>query len=329
MFRARVTGTGAFSPPRVVSNDDMSKLVDTNDEWIRTRTGIRERRLMEFHGQYTSSDMAFEAGKQALAAAGLTADQLDLIVVGTVTPDMRCPSCAVMVQQKLGAKNAAAFDVAAACAGSMFALTTAEQFIKTGQAKRALVIGVEALTSITNWKDRNTCVLFGDAAGALVVEGGPADGPGLVETNVYTDGNTWSFIHIPSGGSKERLTAELLEKEADKLVMNGREVFKFAVRSLVDASQKILASNKLTASDIKLVVAHQANLRIIEAISERVGIPLERFVLNIDRYGNTSSASAFMTFDEAVRTGRMKTGDLVLMMAIGAGMAWSAALYRA
>jgi 3-oxoacyl-[acyl-carrier-protein] synthase III len=329
MFRSRIIGTGAYAPPRVVTNDEMAKIVDTNDEWIRTRSGIRERHLIDFHGHMTTSDMAEPAARAALEMAGVKPEELDMIVVGTVTPDLRCPSAAVFLQQKLGAKNASAFDVGAACAGSMYALTIADQFIRTGFAKKVLVVGAEALSTITNWKDRGTCVLFGDAAGAFVLEGGPEDGPGLIDAAIYSDGTQAMLIHIPAGGSKQRLTPELLEAEGDKLSMNGREVYKFAVRALVDASKKILEKNKMAASDLKLVVAHQANLRIIEAVAERLEVPLEKFVINIDRFGNTSSASALVTFDEAKRDGRMKPGDLVLMLAIGAGMAWSAALYRA
>jgi len=327
--RARVIGTGGWAPPRVVTNDDMAKLVDTNDEWIVQRTGIKTRHLIAYEGEYTTADMGERAARIALDAAGLTALDLDLIIVGTVTPDLRCPSCAVMVQDKLGAKNAAAFDVAAACAGSMFDISVAEKFIRSGAAKKVLVIGGETLSTITNWKDRNTCVLFGDAAGAFILEAGPGDGAGFLDTAVYSDGTTWSYIHIPEGGSKKPMTKEGVDTAQDRLVMNGREVYKFAVRSLVDASKKILEKNGFTTKDVALVVAHQANLRIIEAIGERLEVPLSQFVINIDRYGNTSSASALVTFDEARREGRMKSGDLVLMLAIGAGLCWAAAIYRA
>ena len=328
-LRSRITGTGAWAPPRVVTNEDLGKLVDTNDEWIVKRTGIKTRHLIAFEGEYTTADMGEKAAQQALAAAGVDALELDLIIVGTVTPDLRCPSCAVIVQDRLGAKNAAAFDVSAACAGSMFALSVADKFIRCGAAKKILVIGGETLSTITNWPDRNTCVLFGDAAGAFVLEAGPAEGPGLLATSLYSDGKTWDYIYIPAGGSKKPATVDDVATRQDRLVMNGREVYKFAVRALVEASKVILEKNGFTIKDVNLVVAHQANLRIIEAIGERLDVPLSQFVINIDRYGNTSSASAFVTFDEARRDGRMKTGDLVLMLAIGAGMCWSAALYRA
>ncbi|MDP2343195.1 MAG: beta-ketoacyl-ACP synthase III [Deltaproteobacteria bacterium] len=327
-LRARITGTGAWAPPRVVTNEEMGKIVETNDEWIVKRTGIKTRRLVAFEGEYTTADMAEKAARQALEAAGVDPLELDMIIVGTVTPDYRCPSCAVIVQDKLGAKNAAAFDVGAACAGSMFALSVAEKFIRSGAAKKILVIGGETLSTITNWQDRNTCVLFGDAAGALILEAGPADGPGVLDTRIYSDGATWQHIYIPAGGSKKPATPQDIAERQDRLVMNGREVYKFAVRALVDASKAIVEKNGLTIKDVNLVVAHQANLRIIEAVGERLDVPLSQFVINIDRYGNTSSASAFVTFDEARREGRMKAGDLVLMLAIGAGMCWSSALYR-
>ena len=329
-FRTRIIGTGGWAPPRVVTNEEMQKLVDTNDEWIVQRTGIKTRHLVDFEGQVSTAEMAEHAARAALDAAGLSADDIELIIVGTVTPDYRCPSAAVILQDRLGAKKAAAFDVLAACAGSGYALSVADKFIASGSIKRALVVGAETLSTITNWTDRNTCVLFGDAAGAFVVEAVDAasDGPGLIDVDIYSDGSTWHFIQIPKGGSRSPLKPADVEEHQDRLLMNGREVYKFAVRSLVEAAQKVLADNGFTVDDVDLVCAHQANLRIIEAIAYRTLIPLDKFVINIDRYGNTSSASLPITFDEARRDGRMKPGALVLMMAIGAGMTWSAGLYR-
>jgi 3-oxoacyl-[acyl-carrier-protein] synthase-3 len=333
MYRSRIIGSGAFAPSRVVTNADMAKIVDTTDEWISTRTGIKERRLIEFEGQMATSEMAEPAAKLALEKAGISATDLDMIVVGTVTPDLRLPSAACLLQDKLGAKNAFAFDIVAACAGSIYGLSVADKFVQQGSVKRALVIGAETLSTITNWKDRNTCVLFGDAAGAVILERGAPltekDAPGLIDTALYSDGTTWEHLYIPEGGSKKPPSHKLVDERLDRIVMNGREVYKIAVRSLVDAATKILEKNGYTAKDVNLVVAHQANLRIIEGISDRVGIPLNQFVINIDKYGNTSSASALVTFDEAARDGRMKPGSLVLMLAIGAGMTWGAALYRA
>ena len=332
-FRSRIIGTGGWAPPRVVTNDEMQQFVETNDEWIVQRTGIKTRHLIDFEGQLATSDMAEHAARAALESAGLGAEDLDLIVVGTVTPDFKCPSAAVLLQHKLGARNAVAFDVAAACAGSGFALNVADKFISTGSVKRALVIGAETLSTITNWSDRNTCVLFGDGAGAFILEGASTDneevnGPGLIDIDLYSDGSTWQHIWIPGGGSKTPMSEQGVVDKQDRLLMNGREVYKFAVRALTVAAEKILADNGFTTADVNLVCAHQANLRIIEAISERTKIGLDRFVINIDRYGNTSSASLPITFDEARREGRMKAGDLVLMISIGAGMTWMVGLYR-
>lgn len=327
-FRARITGTGSYVPPKVVTNHDLAKIVETSDEWIRTRTGIEERRVIDPPFSIGVVDMALHAANQAMEAAGCTATDLDMIVFATVTPDLRLPSAAALLQMRLGAVNAFGFDVVAACAGSLFGLSVAEKFIATGAAKKVLVIGAEALTSITNWKDRNTCVLFGDAAGAAIVEGGPVDGAGFLDTKLYLDGTHWDTISIPAGGSKQRLTAELLADEADKIVMNGRETYKFAVRALVDACEAILKKNDVKASDLKLVVAHQANLRIIEAVADRLAVPMDRFVVNIQKYGNTSSASLLLSLDEAVREKRAKPGDVLLMAAIGSGMTWGAGLYR-
>ena len=327
-FRARIIGTGSYVPPRVVTNAEMSTIVDTSDEWIRTRTGIRERHIVDSPGAMGTADMAEHAAHRAPEMAGVSADSIDLNVVATITPDKRLPSVAALLQDRLGIKGAAGFDIAAACAGSLYAMSIADKFLCTGASKRALVIGGETLSSVTNWTDRNTCVLFGDAAGAMIVDAAPRDGPGFVDTQLYLDGTHWQTIHIPAGGSKVPMTPELLASHADRIVMNGRETYKFAVRALTEASLSLLERNGLEAGDIHHVVAHQANLRIIEAISERVGIPIEKFVINIDRYGNTSSASVLLTFDEARRAGRMQPGENVLMLAIGAGMAWGSGLYR-
>ena len=327
MARARIIGSGGFAPARVVTNDDIAKLIDTNDEWIVSRTGIRERRLIEREGSMTTVDMAEQASFAALERAGIAAADLDMIVVGTVTPDLRLPSAACLLQERLGATRASAFDVVAACAGSLYGISIVDQFIRTGASKRALVVGAETMTSITNWSDRNTCVLFGDAAGAVVLEGSEREG--IIDSAMYADGTGWRHLQIRAGGSRASMTPELLAEKADRITMNGREVYKIAVRALVDAAEKILEKNGFRAEDVDVVIAHQANLRIIEAVGERLGISLDRFVVNIDRYGNTSSASALVTFDEAARAGRMRPGDLVLMLAIGAGMCWSAVLYRA
>lgn len=328
-FRARITGSGGYAPPRVVTNADMAKLVDTSDEWIASRTGIKTRHLLDYEGQMGTADMSEHAARDALKAAGIGAEELDMIVVATVTPDMRLPSTAALLQHRLGAVNASGFDVAAACAGSLYGLTIAERFVASGGAKKVLVVGGETMTTITNWSDRGTCVLMGDAAGAMVLEQGPSEGAGFLDTQLHLDGSQWEAIHIPAGGSKRPFKAQDLDDKLDRMVMNGREVYKFAVRALPKMAEELLERNGFTADDVVHVVAHQANMRILEAVADRLHLPLDRWVCNIERYGNTSSASVLMTYDEAARDGRIQPGDLVLLLAIGAGLAWGGALYRA
>jgi len=323
---AQIIGTGSYAPEQVITNKDLEKFVDTSDEWITERTGIKERRKAA-PGEATS-DMAVAAARKALEMAGTRPEQVDLIVVGTITPDMPMPSCAAFVQAKLGAVNAFAFDVAAACAGSIYALSVAEQFIRTGKVKRALVIGADLFTQLVNWGDRNTCVLFGDGAGAMLLA--PAEEPerGILSTHLRMDGSLAEILAIPGGGSKEPLTEENLRAQRNKVVMNGREVFKCAVRALADITQEALSANGLTASQVDHVIVHQANSRILEAVMQRLEVPLEKCWINLDKYGNTSAASLPISLDEALRSGRIKRGDLVAMMAIGAGMTWGAAMVR-
>ncbi len=326
MNRARIIGTGSYAPERVVTNDELSKKVETSDEWIVERTGIRARR-MAAEGEVTS-DMALKASVRALEMAGVKAEELDLVIVGTISPDMPMPACAAFLQHKLGAKKAFCFDLSAACAGSLFGLSVASQYIATGQAKRALVVGVELLTRLIDWEDRNTCVLFGDAAGAMVL--GPSGDPkrGLLSTHLHTDGSQTGILCIPGGGSLHPFSEEVLKNKWHKVSMNGREVFKFAVRALTDALKEAFEANGVAAQEVHHLVAHQANVRIIDAVLDRTGIPKERVFLNIEKYGNTSSASLPMTLDEAVRAGRIKEGDLIAMMAIGAGMSWGSGMVR-
>ncbi len=323
---SQILGTGAYAPKRILTNQDLEKLVATSDEWITARTGIKERRIAA-EGEDTS-DMAVVAARHALAMAGCRAEDLDMIIVATVSADMPLPSCAVIVQAKLGASRAFAFDLAAACAGSLYALSIADQFIATGRAKRILVIGAELLSRLVDWTDRNTCVLFGDAAGAMVV--GPASDPdrGLLSTHLHSDGTLADVLNIPGGGSRHPQSAEVLASNMHKVHMNGREIYKFAVRVLPQAILEALDANGLNVSDIDHIVSHQANARIVESVLGRLGVPLEKCWLNLDRYGNTSSASLPISLDEANRAGRLKQGDLIAMMAIGAGMAWGSALMR-
>ncbi|MCI0467770.1 MAG: ketoacyl-ACP synthase III [Beijerinckiaceae bacterium] len=325
-MRSQILGTGAYAPKRVLTNQDLEKLVDTTDAWITGRTGIKQRRIAA-EGEVTS-DMAVVAARHALAMAGMQACDLDMIIVGTISADMPLPSCAVIIQAKLGAARAFAFDVSAACAGSLYALSIADQFIQSGRVRRVLVIGAELLSRLVDWSDRNTCVLFGDAAGAMVL--GPGDDPrrGLLTTHLHSDGRAAGILSIPGGGSQYPPCEEMLARKMDKIAMNGREIYKFAVRVLPQAILEALGANGLTVADVDHIVPHQANARIVEAVLEKLGIPIEKCWLNLDRYGNTSSASLPISLDEANRAGRLQPGDLIAMMAIGAGMTWGSALMR-
>ncbi len=326
MINSQILGTGAYAPKHVLTNQDLERMVATSDEWITARTGIKERRIAA-EGENTS-DMAVIAARHALAMASCRAEDIDIIIVGTVSSDMPFPSCAVLVQAKLGASRAFAFDLSAACAGSLFALSIADQFIASGRASRVLVVGAELLSRLVDWTDRNTCVLFGDAAGAMVV--GPATDPdrGLLSAHLHTDGTAADILNIPGGGSRHPQSHEVIDRGMHKVHMNGREIYKFAVRVLPAAIQEALDANRLQVSDIDHIVSHQANARIVESVLERLGVPLEKCWLNLDRYGNTSSASLPISLDEANRAGRLKKGDLIAMMAIGGGMAWGSALMR-
>jgi 3-oxoacyl-[acyl-carrier-protein] synthase-3 len=313
---SRILGTGAGVPPTVLSNADLEKLVETSDAWITARTGIRERRVL---GEgLVPSDLAAEAARHACAAAGVAPAQLDCIVLGTVTPDMPMPATACYVQQKIGAPaGSAAFDLSAACAGFVYGLGVADAFLKAGQFRKVLVVGVEILTRVLDWTDRGTCVLFGDGAGAAVlgVEDVPAGEPprGVLSTHLYADGGGAEHLCIPPGGVVK---------------MAGRAVFAHAVRHLAAACAAALAHNAMTAGDIDLVIAHQANLRILEAVAQRCALPLSKFYLTIHKYGNTSSASIPIALDEAVRDGTVKDGMTILLCALGAGFSWGSALVR-
>jgi 3-oxoacyl-[acyl-carrier-protein] synthase III len=323
---SQILGTGAYAPEKVLTNRDLAQMVDTSDEWIRERTGIRERRIAA-DGE-AASDLALRASQRALEAAGVQASDLDMIIVGTISPDHPMPACAAYLQRKLGVSQIPSFDVSAACAGFLYGLSIADQFVRTGALKRVLVVGVEVLSRILNWKDRATCVLFGDGAGAVVLGPADGDGRGLLSTKLHTDPSLTDSLYIPAGGSRERLTSDGIVAQRDKVVMVGSDIFKIAVKNLAGASRAALEAAGLTADSVKWVVPHQANLRIIANVAQRLDIPLERFVLNIDRYGNTSSASIPLALDEAVRDGRIQKGDTVLMCALGAGISWGSALVR-
>ena len=328
MQRSRIVGTGTYLPSRSLTNDQLrdEMKLDTSDAWIRERSGIGARRLAS--KDEATSDMATGASKQALEMAGMRAEELDAIVCGTVTPDMPFPAAACFVQAKLGAKRAFAFDVSAACAGSLFALSIGDSFIKTGTAKKVLILGAELLSRVTDWTDRSTCVLFGDAAGAMVLAAETRRDRGILSTHLHTDGTQTGILNIPGGGSLAPLDAKGLASKSQYIKMNGREVYKTAVKALEAASREALEANGCTARDVTRVIAHQANLRILEHVMKKLEIPLEKCEVNIEQVGNTSSASVPLTLDQANRAGRLKDGDLVLMMAIGGGMAWGSALVR-
>ena len=324
-----IIGTGSYMPEKVLTNEDLSKIVDTSDEWITTRTGIRERRIAA-EGQATS-DMAAEAARRALADAGITAEEVNLIVVATVTPDMFFPSTACFVQKKIGASNAVCFDISAACSGFLYALQVARHFINTGNRTTALVIGAEKLSSLINWQDRNTCVLFGDGAGAVVIRRAEeeTDAPGRVLSTVMgSDGNLADLLKVPGGGSACPITAENALSRPNTIHMEGRETFKHAVTRMCQASEQALEMAGLKKEDITLIIPHQANLRIIQAIADRLGLPHDKAFINLDKYGNTSAATIPVALDEANRAGRLKRGDILLLVAFGGGFTWASSVVR-
>jgi 3-oxoacyl-[acyl-carrier-protein] synthase-3 len=328
MLRARIAGTGRATPDKVLTNDDLAKMVATSDEWIRKMTGIGERRILE-EGR-TTSDLAAEAGRRACETAEISPSEIDCIIVATISPDMPMPAVAVTVQQKLGAGACPAFDISAACAGFIYGMTIADSFIKTGHYKKVLVIGVEILSRVVDWTDRNTCVLFGDGAGAalLVAHDSRKDDRGILSTHIFADGNGMPFLNIPGGGSAEPTSAKTVEAKRHFVKMEGKPVFTHAVKNISAAAMTALEHNSKNAEDVDWVVAHQANIRILQGVAERCGLPLDKFYLNIHKYGNTSSASIPIALDEAVREGKIKQGDLLLMAALGAGLSWGSALVR-
>jgi 3-oxoacyl-[acyl-carrier-protein] synthase-3 len=325
-FRGRtcsITSVGAYVPQRVLSNADLEKLVDTSDEWILTRTGIRERRLAA-PDEFTS-DLATKAALQALRRGNVKAEQVDLIIVATITPDMLFPATACLVQQRIGASRAAAFDMEAACSGFIYGLEIGQQFIMSRTAETVLVIGAEKLSTIVNWKDRNTCVLFGDGAGAALLQHRP-QGHGLLTACLGADGAQAGLLSQPAGGSRIPATPESVHHGLHFLRMDGKETFKNAVTAMYTAGKEALRRCELEVSDIKCIIPHQANRRIIDAVGERLGAKPEQVFTNLERYGNTSSASVAIALDEAVQCGRVQRGDLVLMLVFGAGLTWGAAI---
>jgi 3-oxoacyl-[acyl-carrier-protein] synthase-3 len=318
-----ITGVGSYLPARILTNADLEKMVDTSDEWIVTRTGIRSRRLAA-KDEFTS-DMAAHAAQRAMKKAGVTADQIDLIIVATITPDLPFPATACIVQQKIGARQAAAFDLEAACSGFIYGLEIGQQFIMSRTYDNVLVIGAEKLSSIVDWTDRNTCVLFGDGAGAAVLQGRP-NSHGLLTAVMGADGSKGNLIHMPGGGSRCPASVASVNARLHFLRMEGKETFKNAVQAMLTAAREALRRCELDITKIKCVIPHQANQRIIDAVGERLGATPEQLFINLDRYGNTSAASVAIALDEAVSSGRIQRGDLILLIVFGAGLTWGAAV---
>ena len=325
MFRTRIIATGSYAPEKILTNFDLEKMVDTTDEWIRSRTGMVERHISS--ESEATSDLGAAAAREALKNAGMKPEEIDLILTATITPDMFFPSTACFIQEKIGAKQVPAFDILAACSGFIYGLSISDSFIRTGTFKNILLIGAETLTKITDWKDRNTCVLFGDGAGAVLLRGEKGEA-GVLSTHLYSDGGLWSLLNLPGGGSRNPTSVNSLRQGLHFIKMNGNETFKVAVRSLEQASRDALSHNGLDPAQIALFIPHQANYRIIQAVASRLNFPLEKVCINLEKYGNTSAASIPLAFHEAVASGRIKADDLILLSAFGGGMTWGSAVIR-
>ncbi|MFH0732229.1 MAG: beta-ketoacyl-ACP synthase III [Candidatus Omnitrophota bacterium] len=323
-MKVGITGLGMYVPKKVLTNEDLEKMVETSDEWITTRTGIKKRRIVA-PGTPTSS-LAVHAARKALAQAKIKPEDLEVIIVATVTPDMHFPSTACFVQSKLGAKNAFAFDISAACTGFIYGLVIAQQFLLTGLYKNALVIGAEVLTSITDWTDRNTCVLFGDGAGAAVIE--PVKSGGIISTYLGSDGNLANLLYMPGGGSRYPTSVETIKERMHYIKMSGSEVFKSAVRIMADAATRAACDAHITCEDIKLLIPHQANMRIINSVRNRIGLREDQVFMNVEKYGNVSAASTIMALCEAVEQKRVKKDDNVVLVAFGGGFTWGSAVVK-
>ncbi len=320
-----IIGMGSYVPEKVVTNSDLEKIVDTSDEWIVERTGIKERRIVE-QGTATS-DLAARAAERALTNAGVAAEDIDLIIVATVTPDMFFPSVSCLVQEKIKAANAAAFDLSAGCSGFMYGLVVGSQFIRTGVYKKVLVIGAETLSTIMDWTDRNTCVLFGDGAGAAVL-GEVTPGCGILGVHLGADGSGGDFLKIPAGGSRTPASPETISQKMHFIHMNGNEVFKFAIKVMGEAAVKALENAGLSHTDVDWLIPHQANIRIIQSAAKRLKLPMDKVMVNVDKYGNTSAASIPIALEEAVRSGRVKNNDIVTLVGFGAGLTWASCVIK-
>jgi 3-oxoacyl-[acyl-carrier-protein] synthase-3 len=321
MIYSKIAGTGRYLPEKILTNADLEKMVDTTDEWIRTRTGV-ERRHVASEDQ-TTSDLCVEAAKKAMEAADITTDDIDLIIVGTTSPDLIFPNIATIIQDRMGIHGCPAFSIEAACTGFIYALSTADKFIRLGEAKCALIIGAEIITKLIDWSDRSTCVLFGDGAGAVIVK--PSDEPGIISTHLGADGKYKELLYYPVGASKDLAKAGVGDS---RILMKGNEVFKVAVRTLGNVAEQALQSNNIDKDDLDWLVPHQANLRIIQATAKRLKLPMDKVIQTVQDHGNTSAASVPMALDVAVRDGRIQRGHLILLEAFGGGFTWGSVLMR-
>ncbi len=329
-FNAVITGHGSYTPDGILSNEDLAKMVDTSNEWIKTRTGIERRHISK--PEETTSLLATEAAKKALAKAGLAAEKLELIIVATITPEMVFPSTACFVQKNLNAKNAWAFDLSAACSGFLYSISISQQFIESGRIHNALIIGAETLTKITNYKDRTSCILFGDGAGAIVLEGRPKKKgeiqSGVIYSTMYADGSSWEALNCQAYGSRNPVSRPLDDPKKMFMEIKGREVYQQAVRRIVETVTECLEKCNVTIDDVKMIVSHQMNARIIESAAKRLELPDDKIFININEYGNTSAASVPLAFDQAIREGKINKGDIVILVAFGAGLTWAANVIR-
>jgi 3-oxoacyl-[acyl-carrier-protein] synthase-3 len=323
--RSRILGTGSYLPARLMTNADLEKRVDTTDQWIVERTGIGERRIAE--ESEAASDLGWAAARSALEMAAIKPEAVDLIIVATATPDRLFPSTACLIQDRLGARRAAAFDLSAACSGFLYGLSVADQYLRGGTFETVLVIGTEVLSRIVDWTDRSTCILFGDGAGAAVLRREKGN-RGLLDTRLYSDGTLWDLIQVVGGGSRRLASEETAGIQTPAIRMRGGETFKAAVRLLEESAREILKDNGIQPAELDLYIPHQANIRIIQAVADRMEIPMERVGVNLDRYGNTSAASIPIVLDELVRSGRIREGSLLLIQAIGSGLTWGSAIMK-
>ena len=321
-YRAVITGHGSFAPENTLTNDELGKMVDTSDEWIATRTGIKVRHITA--DNESTATLAIEAAKIALAEANLDAEELEIIIVATITPEMVFPSTASFVQRALGAKKAWVFDLAAACSGFVYGLSIVQQFMESGRYKNALVIGAETLSKIVDWTDRTSCILFGDGAGAFVLERSRDGRKGIIYSTMHSDGDRWEALNCQAYGSRHPSSRELEDPRKIYMQIKGREVYQQAIRRIVETINSSLKACDLTVDDISMLISHQMNARIIESVSKRLEMPDEKVFININEYGNTSAASVPIAFDECVRTGRIKRSDIVILVVFGAGLTWGA-----